>query len=135
MRDQPGLRGPRVIRRHNQKAVRPFGFARLGQVHAVRGVVGPGAGDDAGAAPDRLQHRLQQRQLLAIGRGRGFAGGAGQHQTIATGVDKMGGQPGRGVGVQRAVGLERSHHRGQHGAQPGGHVDSAGAHGQQDYRY
>jgi hypothetical protein len=44
-----------------------------------------------------------------------------------------GGVLGRGVGVQRPVGLERSHHRGQHGAQTGGHVESADAHGHQDY--
>ena len=133
VRDQSGLRRTRVVRRHHQQAVRALGLARPGELDAVRGVVGSRAGDDARAVPDRLQHRPQQRQLLAVRRRRRFTGGARKHQAVAAGVDEMGRQPGRGVGVQGAVGLERRSHRGQHGAQLGRHVESAGAHGQQDY--
>ena len=133
VRDQAGLRRPRVVRRHHQQAVRARRRARLRQVHAVRGVVCARTRDDACPVADRLQHRAQQRDLLVVGGGRRLASGARQHQAVAAGVHQAGGEPGRGIGVQRPVRLERSHHRGQHGAQSGGHVESAGAHGDQDY--
>ena len=133
VRHQPGLRGPRVIRGDDQKSVCPFGFARLGQVHAVCGVVGSGAGDHAGAVTDSVQHRTQQRDLLVIGGRRRFTGGARQHQAVAAGVHEVCGEPRRGGGVERTVGPERRHHGGQHGAQPSRYVESAGAHDHQDY--
>jgi hypothetical protein len=113
--------------------VRALGRTRLRQMDAVCCVVGARTGDDPGTVADRLEHRAQQRDLLVVGGGRRLSRGARQHQAIAAGVDEVGGEPGRCIGVQRPVRLERSHHRGQHGAQSGGHVESGGAHGTQDY--
>ena len=129
VRDQPGLRRPRVVRRHHQQSVRALGGARLGQLDAVRGVVGARAGDDAGPVAHRLQHGPQQGELLGVGGGRRLAGGARYHQAVAAGVDQVVRQAGRGRDVQGAVGSERRHHRGQQRAQSGGDVESAGAHG------
>ena len=54
----------------------------------MRGVVGAGAGDDAGTVADGIENRAQQRDLLLVG-GRGrFTGGARQHQAVAAGVDQ-----------------------------------------------
>ncbi len=39
-------------------------------MHAVGGVVGAGAGDDAGPVTDRLEHCGKQRSLLVVGGGR-----------------------------------------------------------------
>ena len=68
VRDQARLRRPRVVRRHDQQAVRALRLARLCQMHAVGGVVGAGACDDPGAVADGLEHGAQQRDLLVVGR-------------------------------------------------------------------
>ncbi|EUA68508.1 hypothetical protein I541_5553 [Mycobacteroides abscessus] len=43
---------------------------------------------------------------------------AGEDKAIASGVDQMRGKPHRGIDVKGAFGIERSHHRGEHGAEP-----------------
>ena len=134
VRHQPRLRGPRVVRGHDQKSVCPFGFACLRQVHAVRGVVGSRACDDACAIADGVQHRAQQRDLLVVGGRRRFTGGAGQHQAVAPGSRRDGwpawrrpsvsSEPSDLNGVTIAVSTVPSRAL---------HVESAGAHGHQDY--
>ena len=73
-------------------------------MHTVRGVVGAGAGDDAGAVPDRVEHRTQQLDLLVVGGGRRLPGGAREHQAVAAGVDEVGGELLGGRRIERAVG-------------------------------
>ena len=56
---------------------------RPGQLDGVGRVVGPGAGDDLGLLPaDRVDHRLEQRDLLLVGERRRFPGGAAGHETV-----------------------------------------------------
>ena len=133
MCDEAGLRRPRVVRGDHQQAVRTHGGGRFRQVHAVRGVVGADAGDDARPVPDGFEHHRQQSGLLVIGGGRRLPGGAGHHQPVAAAVDQAHRQAGGGLGVEGALGGERSGHRGQNRAQPGAGVESAGTHGPLGY--
>ncbi len=135
VRDQTCLRRSRVVRRHDEQSVRSLGFACLGQVDAVRGVVAARARDDPGAVADRLEHGGQQRELLVVGGGGRFTRGAGEHQAVAPGVHQVRRQLLRGGHIERAVRAERRHHGSQHGAQACADVDSAGAHGFQDYPF
>ena len=133
VRHQPALRRPRVIRSDHQQTMGTLGSAGLGQVHAVRGVVATGAGDDAGTVTDGVQHRAQQGEFLGIGGGRRFPGGSGQHQSVAPGVDETVSQAAGGLDIHRAIGGEGGRHRGQNRAQPGTGIESAAAHGDLDY--
>src|SRR5512136_2767277 len=55
---------------------------------ALAGAVATGAGDYRSLAANRFSHGGKQLQLLVIGNGRTLAGGAGNHETIATRVDE-----------------------------------------------
>ncbi len=97
----------------------------------MRGVIAAGTGDDAGPVTDRLQNRLQQRDLLVVGGGGRFPGGAGYHQAVASGVDQMGGYLLGGRQIKRAVRAERRHHGSQHAAQTRADINSTGGHARQ----
>jgi hypothetical protein len=107
----------------------------LGQTHAVRGVVGAGPGDDAGAVADGIEYRLEKRDLLVVGGGRRLTGGPGDDQTVTTGFDQVIGYLLGSGQINRAVRAERRHHGSQHAAQARADVDSSGAHGRQITRW
>ncbi|SKV35333.1 Uncharacterised protein [Mycobacteroides abscessus subsp. abscessus] len=118
MCQQSRLRGPRVVGGDDQESMRSGSLALTRQLDAVGGVIGAGPGDDACAISHRRHHLAQQGQLLGVGGYGRLSGGAGEDKAIASGVDQMRGKPHRGIDVKGAIGIERSHHRGEHGAEP-----------------
>ena len=117
VRQQAGLRRPRVVRRDDQQAVRAGLLGGRARSHAVRGVVGAGPGDHGGAVADRVDDRRDQLGLLGVGGGRRLPGGAVDHQAVVAQVDQVGGQLLGAGEVQPALGVERGDHRGQHPAE------------------
>ncbi len=81
------LVGPIVIGRHVQRGVGARILGVLGQLDGVGRIVGATAGDYRNPAPRHLDGQLDQAAVLLGRQGRGLAGGAAGHQSVASFVD------------------------------------------------
>ena len=91
-----------------------------GQRGRVRGVVGPGVGDDVRVATDLLEHRLEQRELLGVGERRRLAGRAREHEPVAQPfATRCRASARRGTRGRASRRRERRDHRGQDAAERG----------------
>ena len=82
VREDAGLRRLVVVRRDDHDAVGAGLLAVLVQLDGVRGLVGPAAGDDLGAAVGDLLGDLDELDLLGVGEGAGLAGRAGDDDAV-----------------------------------------------------
>jgi hypothetical protein len=105
------LRRARVVRGHDEEPVGADPGRLLGQVDRVGRVERTDAGDDLRPVSDRLDHRLQQPQLLVVaGRGRLAGRPVDDESVVALLVDEVRGEVGRGDEVEGPVRRERRHH-------------------------
>ena len=114
MPQQPLLRRPRVVGRDDEQPVGARPLGRLGQAHAVRRVVGARTGHHGGAIADRGHDRPHELGLLVVGRGGALAGGAVEDQAVVAQLDQVRRQLLGALQVERALGVERRDHGGEH---------------------
>ncbi len=107
------LRGLVVVGHHHQGAIGSEGSRLPGGLHRLGGAVAAAAGDQFGPARQGPFDRGKQGVLLGPTEGGGFAGGAAHHQPIGALVHQVGRQAGRQGEIQRPVGAEWGHHRGE----------------------
>ena len=118
--DDPALRRLVVVRRDDQEPVGAELVRRLGQVDRMRRRIRAGAGDDGRAVADGLDRRADQVEPLGVLEGRALARRAGDDDPVGAVVDEVLRKPLEGVEVDRAVGAERRHDRGEHAPEHAG---------------
>ncbi len=116
---QAGLRRLVVVRRDHEQAVRAGLLgARAASSIVCRVSLVPTPATTLARSPTASTTARTRRLLLGVGGGRRLAGGAVDHQpVVALLVDQVGGERGGAVEVERAVGGERRHHRGEQPAE------------------
>ena len=103
-----------VVRRHDENPVDAELCRLARQVDRVARVVRAGAGDDARALAHRFDRRPEEIELLLVGQRRGLAGRAADDEAVGAVVDEKRRELAEALEVDRAVLLERRHHRRDH---------------------
>ena len=110
-----------VVRRHRQDGVGAAAHGLAREVHGVRRVVGPGARDHGHLAAHLAGDGLHEVELLGVAEGGRLARGAVDDQALGAVAHEVARDGPRLVEVERAVGGERGHHRGEDAAERRGH--------------
>jgi hypothetical protein len=124
--EEPALRWLVVVRRDEQQPVGPelLGLAR--ELEGLRRVVRPGAAQDLAASLRHLDHRAEELELLLVGEGRRFTGGAGHDERLRPPLEQVRGQRASRVEIQRVILVEGRDHGGDDRPEPTGHDASFG---------